>query len=113
MRTFTDLDAARQCHLCPDRLTTEAKWGAILNLTPAATLIRRCHGNWYVNAPGREIKRGAILDGAYGNGTTPDEAVDNDWKAITELAPGETIILDSMKPTRRSVEWTGSGWRVF
>ena len=59
-------------------------------------------GNWYVDARRRDCIRGIFAVGAYGNGNTPQAAVEADWAII------------SKEPCVRAGDahytWNGSMW---
>ena len=56
----------------------EEKLLKLRELSPMATVRWRGPNSWYVSA-GMHKKEGQIIVGAYGNGTTPEEAVENHW----------------------------------
>ena len=71
-------------------------------------------GDWYVSVQGREILEGSILAGSYGNGSTPQEAVEDDWRKCTEdLKPHQCIVTNAYGPERRQVRWNGFMWEPF
>ena len=58
-----------------------------LNALAECSLKMRDPGNWYVSQS-VEVKVGAMLVGRYGNGESPQEAVEDNWRQLTELNPG-------------------------
>lgn len=62
---------------------------------------------WYVHH-GVEKKDGCILSSAAGYGDTPEEAIDETWKLLTEGAP--LLVIKAMGPDRREVRWNGYMW---
>lgn len=60
--------------------------------------------DWYVRAHARSIEDGTMLRGAYGDGATPQAAVESDWAQMTAL--GVVVVL---KDNRR-VRWNGFMW---
>jgi hypothetical protein len=68
-------------------------------------------GDWYVDAR-MEIKDGSVLVGAFGNGRTPQEAVDDHWAQYAFLpADKGPIVLNAMGESRRHVRWNGFMWQ--
>ena len=90
-------------------MTWEQKLEAC-NALCECSLIMRKPGDWYVHH-GIEISQSGLLLGAYGNGTTPEEAVMNHWDEITKLKPGEHLVIHAMGPNRQAVKWNGYMWQ--
>lgn len=68
-------------------------------------------GNWYLSQSGVEVSSGCMLESRYGNGKTPEEAVVDHWKRLTELGPREVIVLNATDYARRkAVVWNGFMW---
>jgi hypothetical protein len=78
-----------------------------MNITDIANLINqrliinyRCNvepsAQWYAHFESAELKQGGILIGVYGNGATPDEAIENYCREIA----GKLIVFNAMKPSR-------------
>jgi hypothetical protein len=91
-------------------MTWEEKLMALKALCPTH-LEMRAPGNWYVSAHGRETQRPGddILVGAYGNGKTPEAAVEDDWRQVT--ARECYVVLNAMVPERRRrIRWNGFMW---
>src|SRR5579863_3939820 len=67
---------------------------------------------WYVEQK-IDICDGYTLDGAYGNGFTPQEAVENHWRRLVdELPPTKWLVVrDGEK--RHAVRWNGFMWQDF
>jgi hypothetical protein len=72
-------------------------------------------GDWYVSAPGRGVCGDGLEVGAYGNGATPQEAVEDDWKQVAEHLPLNKHIKISKSPYGpgdiRRVRWNGFMWQ--
>lgn len=92
-----------------DRMTWQEKFMAILVLGDAS-LRMRAPDDWCVDHRGVEIKKGSMLTSRYGNGPTPEDAVLDHWRVLTELGAGERIVLNAMMPDRREVLWNGFMW---
>lgn len=92
-------------------MTWEEKLAALTSLKSDISLKMRVPGDWYVFHIGVDIKRGGFLSSRCGNGTTPQEAVEDHWKLKTELEEEEYIVLDAgNKEKRRAVKWNGYMW---
>jgi hypothetical protein len=94
-------------------MTWEQKLQALQALSDVALHMRK-PGDWYVNA---SMEIGAddsgVLVGSYGNGTTPQEAVEDHWSIYTVLLkPKEyCVICTGSQATRRHVRWNGFMWQ--
>lgn len=83
---------------------------AALKATGASVeLCMRKPGDWYVSST-MDIPDGAILRGEYGNGRTPQEAVERHW-AIYSKAPEVCISIPSRQYERKRLVWMGYMWR--
>lgn len=81
-----------------------------LNALARCSLLMRRPGDWYVNQR-VDVKNGPMLEGRYGNGTTPMEAVANHWKVLTELEGEQYLVCDAYdSEKRRGVRWNGFMW---
>lgn len=84
-------------------MTTDEKFAA-LKLLCETSLRMRAPRDWYVSASGRECKNGCILRSSYGNGSTPQEAIEDDWRIISSHP---CIVIDYGK---RQVRWNRYMW---
>jgi hypothetical protein len=66
-------------------------------------------GDWYVNQD-VEVKDGGILIGTYGNGATPEEAIEDHWRVLTEIPRGHYLVVRAFDNLRRAVRWNGFMW---
>lgn len=64
--------------------------------------------DWYIHHS-VSVKKGCALEGRYGNGSTPEEAVGNHWDIITNLKPEEYIVINEYGK-RTAVKWNGFMW---
>jgi hypothetical protein len=65
---------------------------------------------WYVNQ-GIDVGGDGLLRGTYGNGHTPQEAIENHWRLlVTELPGGSYLVTRSPTDERRRVRWNGFMW---
>lgn len=69
---------------------------------------------WYV-LQHVEIKDGPMLSGDYGNGWTPEAAIEDHWRRLVdELPPGKYLVLHAGDPEkRRAVRWNGFMWETI
>lgn len=90
-------------------MTWEEKLEALQAL--AETSLRmRSPGDWYVSTH-TEILEGHILRGAYGNGATPQEAVEDHWRIYTtEADPSKPIVTNANTDRRKHWFWKGYRW---
>lgn len=82
-----------------------------LNSLSEISLKIRAAGDWYVSQR-TEVGGDGVLRGIYGNGATPEEAVENHWCVlVTELQPTRYIATNSMGDDRKHWRWNGYMWR--
>ena len=88
----------------------EDKLMAIKSLDWSTHLSMRKPGDWYVSwTP--EVSTGCMLEGRYGNGTSPREAVEDHWQKVTNLMPGEKNIVNATsRDKREAFVWSGFMW---
>lgn len=90
----------------------EQKMYALQALAEVSVEMRK-PGDWYVNQD-VSIKDGSVLIGAYGNGATPEEAIENHWDEIAmKSSAGKPIVV--IKHTDEGTErkhyfWNGFMW---
>jgi hypothetical protein len=86
-------------------MTWQEKFAALQRLCPTHLEMRK-PGDWYVAAHRREMTYAGygFLSGRYGNGATPEEAVEDDWRQVAEGDPWY-VVLDAMGPSRRHLRW--------
>lgn len=87
----------------------QEKFAALQSLAEIS-LRMRAPGDWYVSH-GVEVKNGHVLEGRYGNGPTPEAAIEDHWRQIAEISPPLYVVIDSYGKSRRAVRWTGYMWR--
>jgi hypothetical protein len=91
-------------------MTWEQKLAALQVLCETSLKMRK-PGDWYVSASGREIGGDGMLIGEYGNGKTPEEAVEDDWRKIAEFLPSDRyVVTGAMRGSRKQVRWNGFMW---
>jgi hypothetical protein len=94
-------------------MTTDEKFDAIKALA-RAVLEMRVPGDWYVSQQGVEITSdgAGILRGFWGGGATPQEAIEDHWRQMTEgLKPSEYLVTHAMStPDRKHHRWNGYRW---
>lgn len=82
-----------------------------LNSLGECKILMRKPGDWYVSQS-TEVKNNGMLEGRYGNGCTPQEAIVNHWERLTELAEHEYIIIHAGREDRKAVKWNGFMWEA-
>jgi len=90
-------------------MTWEQKLMALKALCPTSLKMRK-PGDWYVDASGREIKINGGLLGAYGNGDTPQAAVEDDFRQVAESE--KVVVLDAYGERRCELKWNGYMWEA-
>ncbi len=104
------------------RLSFEQKVAAIhslLNLGNSIAWRFNTHGaapqgGWYCSAERVEISDGVILSGVLGNGSTPQEALDDLWDQLTNISGSERrVVIGAYSDVRRAVRWNGYMWEPF
>ncbi len=67
--------------------------------------------DWYIGQQ-TEIGGDGMLIGKYGNGTTPEEAIENHWfKLVDDIEPAKYIVTCAMRDKRKHWRWNGYMWR--
>lgn len=87
-------------------MTWEQKLAA-LDAIAETSLRMRKPGDWYVEARGRYVVGNGIEVARYGNGKTPQEAVENDWLQLVEGLPSDRHIRIR---GGKEVRWNGYMW---
>ncbi len=90
-------------------MTWEQKFAALKTLAPAWLEMRK-PGDWYVNARGRYIGGDGLLTGSYGNGRSPQAAVEDDWRQLVDMLPSDRFIVVTNGGARRHFRWSGFMW---
>lgn len=86
------------------------KKAAALNALKEISIKMRGVGDWYVQQ-NIEIGGNGLLRGAYGNGKTPAEAIENHWMILVEEVPiGFYLVINATSDSRRHVRWNGYMW---
>lgn len=84
-----------------------------LNALAECKLLMRKPGDWYVSQQ-VDVRRGHCLVGVYGNGATPQEAVEDHWNLLTTLPADEYLVgrefWEGETCTRKAVRWNGFMW---
>ena len=90
----------------PD-LTWEQKYEILEALCPL-TLKMRHPGNWYVSSSGRGVQEGSIIRYTYGEGETPQAAVEKDYVLYVSQRPVVYVSRSAEKPNY--YRWNGYMW---
>ncbi len=93
-------------------MTYEHEMSAIKALAGTETaLYMRQPGDWYLCAPSLEIGGDGLLRGVGGTGgPTPEAAVHDAWRKLTELKPEQYIVRGAMRADRSHHRWNGFMW---
>lgn len=96
------------------KMTWEEKLSACCSIADTSLSMRK-PGDWYVSSGMEVIERGhrGVLVGSYGNGKTPEEAVENHWKKLVENPEVECIVVHAMRDDRRELIWNGFMWQDY
>ncbi len=73
------------------------------------TIRFRKPGDWYASCEYVYTADSCFLVGAYGDGATPEKAVEAYFERLTELRPNEKYVVIDREPRRR-LRWTGFMW---
>lgn len=87
----------------------EQKLQACQSLCPASLCMRE-PGDWYVDQR-IEVKDGCILKVSYGNGQTPQEAVENHWRELTDISPDQYLVINAGGKNMAAYRWHGFMWK--
>ena len=90
-------------------MTWEQKLAALKSLTETHLKMRE-PGNWYVSAHAREVQDGCVLSSSYGNGATPEEAVEDDFRKMTAVKYPKAIVVNYRGTREKRVRWNGFMW---
>lgn len=91
-------------------MTWEQKLGAFQMLADTHLRMRKT-GDWYVSC-GVEVKKSpgsCMLVGTYGEGTSPESAVEDHWRKLVDELPDKAYLV-IIGANRRAVRWNGYMW---
>lgn len=95
------------------RMTWEEKLAACQALCKTELHMRK-PGDWYVGWRAEAVRtdKPGMLVGVYGEGKTPEEAVENHWReVVTSPKTDRLVVLPYGAPgRRRDVRWNGGWW---
>lgn len=91
-------------------LNWEQKLSALQALTDTA-LRMRGPGDWYISAERRSVGGDGFLTGTYGNGKTPQEAVEDDFRKLAEMLPSDKYIVVRKSGGDKQFRWNGFMWQ--
>ncbi len=89
-------------------MSWEELFMAIKDIAPDASLQMRKPGDWYIDGSSVSVAGDGCLVGEYGNGQTPETAVQEHWRKWTLLLPENRHLKDHNEVCWR---WTGFRWR--
>lgn len=83
---------------------------AALNALAEIEIKIRKPGDWYCSNH-VEVKNGSCLESCFGNGASPEEAVNDHWtQAVDDLTPKKYLVVNAGLACRRAVKWNGFMW---
>lgn len=86
------------------------KAAALNALSPIQIHIRNVC-DWFVNQS-VEIGGDGMLTGNYGNGDSPEDAVEDHWRKLVEDLPEDRyLVIRASREDRRHVRWNGYMWQ--
>lgn len=91
----------------------QQKFDALGAIGTEISVRMRKPGDWYVDHRGVDTKEtpdSCCLVGRYGNGSTPEEAIENHWRRLTEEQPLAYLWVSEFGKNRK-VRWNGYMWR--
>lgn len=89
-------------------MTWEEKLSALQCVAETALRMRK-PGDWYVSMRAG-IGGGGMIRGEFGNGKTPEEAVNAHWDAYVTHLPSDRYVVTGPEDNTR-VRWAGYMWR--
>lgn len=93
-------------------MTYEQMFLAVKAICPDVALHCRAEGNWYVLCPGLEIGGRSVLTGAVGNGSTPENAIQDLWTSLVRaLSADRFLVVRATRDDRRHYRWAGFMWQ--
>lgn len=95
-------------------LTWEQKLMALQAIDPDIAIKMRAPGDWYVDCC-MEVKTvldSAVLNGHYGNGVSPEEAIHDHWRQVVEDLPVTGfIVVGASSQNRKQYRWNRFMWK--
>ena len=82
---------------------------AALNALAKISIKCRAPGDWYVEQS-VEIKDDGLMIGEYGNGETPEAAIEDHWKCLVQELGSKYLVANSGREDRRTARWNGFMW---
>lgn len=89
-------------------MTWEQKFEAMQSLAEASLCMRK-PGDWYVKQ-NIEVGGNGMLIGEYGNGITPELAVEDHWNRLTAVKAPMYLTIRAYGTDRRQYRWNGYRW---
>lgn len=106
--------AAQQAEAARGAALPTATWEdrfAALQVLGEASVRMRKPGDWYVDQR-VGVSNGAIVRSSYGNGATPQEAVEDHWLIYSAVGGNEWIASGS-GDDRINAVWDGDAWKTW
>lgn len=82
---------------------------AALNALAELDIKIREPGDWYCSQS-VSIREEFVLVGTFGNGDSPEAAVDDHWKVLVEDIGARYLIANDGRYNRKAVRWNGYMW---
>ena len=89
-------------------MTWEEKLAAMQALA-ATEIAMRKPGDWYCHMHA-EIGGNGMLCGVISSKATPQDAVEDVWREVSELPTGRYLVMNAHGSNRRAVRWNGYMW---
>lgn len=90
-------------------MTWEQKLAA-MNALGTVALHMRKPGDWYTTQSRVDVGDGYTLTSIMGSGATPEAAVEDRWRATTEIQAAQFIAINAGHADRKHVRWNGFMW---
>ncbi len=94
-----------------NKLTSDQKFEILQQISPLSLRMRSV-GSWYVDCPRRYIGGDGLMRGSFGNGKTPQEAIDDDFSQIVTYLPNDRyIMVEDNYGKRKNYRFNGYMWK--
>jgi hypothetical protein len=87
----------------------QQKTAALFALGGDPSIRFRKIGDWYVNQD-VSVRDRDVMIGRFGNGVTPQEAIEEHWKELVESLEPHQYLVVRQHGERRAVRWNGFMW---
>lgn len=87
----------------------EQKMAAFIALCDTSVRMRKPR-DWYIDCD-VSVKDSSVLIGMYGNGDTPEAAIENHWFQLCENLKPSQYLVTRRGDKRHAVRWNGFMWQ--